>query len=56
MKAKYKGMNLEIDYRGAQGWTLIAHNENILGWVKVLANRINNHLPKGWEIRKPLEF
>ena len=52
----YKGMNLEIDYRGAQGWTLIAHNENILGWVKVLANRINNHLPKGWEIRKPLEF
>lgn len=52
----YKGMNLEIDNKPDQGWALIEHNGNILGWVKVLPNRINNHLPKGWEIRKALEF
>jgi 16S rRNA C967 or C1407 C5-methylase (RsmB/RsmF family)/NOL1/NOP2/fmu family ribosome biogenesis protein len=52
----YKGMNLESENKLEQGWALIAHNDNILGWVKVLPNRINNHLPKGWEIRKPLEF
>ena len=52
----YKGLNLEIDNKPDQGWALIEHNNNILGWVKVLPNRINNHLPKGWEIRKPLEF
>jgi NOL1/NOP2/fmu family ribosome biogenesis protein len=52
----YKGMNLESENKLEQGWALIEHNDNILGWVKVLPNRINNHLPKGWEIRKPLEF
>ena len=49
-------MNLELENKPEQGWALIEHNDNVLGWVKVLPNRINNHLPKGLEIRKPLEF
>lgn len=36
---------------GSPGWSLVSYKENILGWVKVLQNRINNYYPKEWRIR-----
>lgn len=51
----YKGMNLEIQFEGEQGWYMVRYNGNNLGWVKVLKNRINNHLPKSWKIRKSID-
>lgn len=51
----YKGMNLETPFEGEQGWYIVRYNGNNLGWVKVLKNRINNHLPKSWKIRKSID-
>lgn len=33
-----------------KGWALIKYQHAILGWVKILPNRINNYYPKGWRI------
>jgi NOL1/NOP2/fmu family ribosome biogenesis protein len=33
-----------------KGWALITYNHVPLGWVKVLAGRINNYYPKEWRI------
>ena len=33
-----------------KGWVLLTHQQLPLGWVKVLANRINNYYPKDWRI------
>lgn len=33
-----------------KGWALITHKQLPLGWMKVLANRINNYYPKEWRI------
>lgn len=33
-----------------KGWVLIKYQNAGLGWVKVLANRINNYYPKAWRI------
>jgi 16S rRNA C967 or C1407 C5-methylase (RsmB/RsmF family)/NOL1/NOP2/fmu family ribosome biogenesis protein len=35
---------------GLKGWVLIKYQNAGLGWVKVLANRINNYYPKAWRI------
>ncbi|MEL6926139.1 MAG: RNA methyltransferase, partial [Bacteroidota bacterium] len=34
----------------SKGWHLVRYEGLPLGWVKVLPNRINNYLPKGWRI------
>ena len=33
-----------------KGWALIKFQNNVLGWVKLLPNRINNYYPKSWRI------
>ncbi len=37
-----------------RGWYVAAYEGRGLGWVKVLSNRVNNYLPKGWRIRMEL--
>lgn len=34
------------------GWTLVKYEGIALGWVKILANRINNYYPSAWRILK----
>lgn len=34
------------------GWTLIQYEGIALGWVKILANRMNNYYPSAWRILK----
>ncbi len=34
----------------AKGWTLIKYENQNLGWIKALPNRINNYYPKDWRI------
>jgi 16S rRNA C967 or C1407 C5-methylase (RsmB/RsmF family)/NOL1/NOP2/fmu family ribosome biogenesis protein len=34
-----------------RGWNIVKFNNLGLGWIKVLQNRANNHLPKHWRIR-----
>jgi NOL1/NOP2/fmu family ribosome biogenesis protein/23S rRNA U2552 (ribose-2'-O)-methylase RlmE/FtsJ len=36
------------------GWVLIRHKGTNLGWAKNLGNRMNNHYPAEWRIRKDL--
>jgi NOL1/NOP2/sun family putative RNA methylase len=33
-----------------KGWVLIAYKNFVLGWIKILPNRINNYYPKEWRI------
>ena len=33
-----------------KGWALLTYKQLPLGWMKVLANRINNYYPKEWRI------
>ena len=35
-----------------QGWALVTYGGYGLGWVKVLAGRINNYYPKHWRVLK----
>lgn len=35
-----------------QGWVLVTYGGYGLGWVKVLAGRINNYYPKHWRVLK----
>jgi 16S rRNA C967 or C1407 C5-methylase (RsmB/RsmF family)/NOL1/NOP2/fmu family ribosome biogenesis protein len=37
---------------GHKGWTLVQFEQYNIGWIKVLANRINNYYPQGWRILK----
>jgi len=39
----------DTNYRG---WALVDYRGYRLGWVKVLANRVNNYYPKEWRILK----
>ena len=39
----------DTNYRG---WALVSYAGHHLGWVKVLANRMNNYYPKEWRILK----
>lgn len=32
------------------GWILLTHQHLPIGWIKVMANRINNYYPKEWRI------
>ncbi len=40
--------------QAARGWSLVRHQGQNLGWVKVLPNRVNNYYPKEWRILKRL--
>ena len=33
-----------------KGWALIKYKGLALGWIKILASRINNYYPKDWRI------
>lgn len=35
-----------------KGWALVQYEHYNVGWIKVLANRINNYYPQGWRILK----
>jgi NOL1/NOP2/sun family putative RNA methylase len=35
---------------GHKGWVLLTHQQLPIGWIKVIANRINNYYPKDWRI------
>lgn len=35
-----------------KGWHLVTYQENGLGWIKILSNRINNYFPNHLRIRK----
>ena len=39
-------------YTNCRGWALVEYQGHALGWVKVLANRVNNYYPKEWRILK----
>ena len=42
----------EINLDAFKGWTLVKYNGHVLGWIKVLPNRINNYYPTEWRILK----
>lgn len=42
---------LQLAAPDIRGWAIVAHKGRNLGWIKVLENRINNHLPKHLRIR-----
>jgi 16S rRNA C967 or C1407 C5-methylase (RsmB/RsmF family)/NOL1/NOP2/fmu family ribosome biogenesis protein len=44
--------NLQLPDEVSQGWILLTYNGIGIGWVKNLGNRINNHYPAEWRIRK----
>ena len=46
--------NLILKNEISQGWYLITYQGLGLGWIKVLANRINNYLPNEFRILKEL--
>ena len=33
-----------------KGWSLLTYKQLLLGWMKILPNRVNNYYPKGWRI------
>lgn len=35
---------------GSTGWALLTCQHLPLGWIKILANRVNNYYPKEWRI------
>lgn len=37
----------EVDF---SGWGLVQHNQVVLGWVKVVNQKIKNHYPMSWRI------
>ncbi len=37
---------------GLRGWVLAQYKGHNLGWMKILANRVNNYYPKEWRILK----
>ncbi len=42
----------ELQLEARQGWYLLKFDHVYLGWVKVLANRVNNYYPAEWRILK----
>ncbi|PWJ44664.1 methyltransferase RsmF C-terminal domain-like protein [Sediminitomix flava] len=43
---------LKIDTNGKKGWALVRYGQHILGWIKILPNRINNYYPSEMRLRK----
>lgn len=42
----------EVTVEAGKGWNLVSYCGLLLGWVKVLPNRINNYYPVEWRILK----
>ena len=42
-------VTIKEDYKG---WALVKYERQNLGWIKMLANRVNNYYPKEWRILK----
>jgi NOL1/NOP2/fmu family ribosome biogenesis protein len=34
-----------------KGWCIVTYQNQSLGWIKVLQNRINNYYPSEWRVR-----
>jgi NOL1/NOP2/fmu family ribosome biogenesis protein len=47
---KREELRLESDYRG---WALMCFKDQVLGWTKILDNRLNNYFPKEIRITNP---
>jgi 16S rRNA C967 or C1407 C5-methylase (RsmB/RsmF family)/NOL1/NOP2/fmu family ribosome biogenesis protein len=41
--------DIEVDF-SQKGWVLLRYKNLAMGWIKSLANRINNYYPKDWRI------
>lgn len=46
-----KRLPVGIEAEGLRGWVILSYQGRHIGWVKVLENRINNHLPKELRLR-----
>jgi len=46
-----KRESLSLDTGDLTGWAILRYHDRHLGWVKVLDNRVNNHLPKELRLR-----
>ena len=43
----------ELHLNGApKGWAMVTYGGHALGWVKILAGRVNNYYPKQWRVLK----
>jgi 16S rRNA C967 or C1407 C5-methylase (RsmB/RsmF family)/NOL1/NOP2/fmu family ribosome biogenesis protein len=40
-----------FDVEALSGWKRVAHNQCVLGWIKVIGSRINNYYPKEWRVK-----
>jgi NOL1/NOP2/fmu family ribosome biogenesis protein len=40
-----------IRIQADSGWHRVAFDSCVLGWVKVIGNRINNYYPKEWRVK-----
>lgn len=47
---------LSLETGEIRDWAIVAYQGRHLGWVKVLDNRVNNHLPKQMKIRTALDY
>ena len=43
---------ISVDAAGQRGWALAQYEGHHLGWMKILANRVNNYYPAAWRILK----
>lgn len=49
-----KRMDPGVETGDARDWALVAYQGQVLGWVRILESRVNNHLPRNWKIRADL--
>jgi NOL1/NOP2/fmu family ribosome biogenesis protein len=40
-----------ISLTAQSGWQRVAYDSCVLGWVKVIGNRVNNYYPKEWRVK-----
>ena len=40
-----------IEVHSENGWHRVAFQESVLGWIKVIGNRVNNYYPKEWRVK-----
>jgi NOL1/NOP2/fmu family ribosome biogenesis protein len=40
-----------IAVQAVSGWQRVAFEACVLGWVKVIGNRVNNYYPKEWRVK-----
>ena len=47
--AYLRGESILVD--APNGWRRVAFQSQVLGWIKVIGNRINNYYPKEWRVK-----